>query len=238
MRVAADRAREGCPHGTIVTADHQSAGRGRLGRSWISPPGQGLYLSVVLRPRCQPDAAPILTLVAGLGVREALEELTGLGCDIRWPNDILIRERKCCGILVEMEANRGAVESVVVGIGINLNHRRFPPGLRSEATSLLLETGRSWGRHDVLGPVLASLAGCLELHRDRGDPAIVTAFQQESSYACGRRVIVEDGPEGAGTPASGVTAGLTGKGLLLIRSDDGNVAPLLAGSVRPAPVTM
>ena len=126
MRLAAERARDGCPEGTIVTADLQTAGRGRLGRTWISEAGQGLYLSLVLRPSCTPDAAPLLTLVAGLGVKDALERLAGVQCDIRWPNDILIRERKCGGILVEMDAHRGQVDHVIVGIGINLNHLEFP----------------------------------------------------------------------------------------------------------------
>ncbi len=238
MRRAAEHAREGCPEGTIVTADLQTAGRGRLGRSWVSEAGQGLYLSVVLRPTCRPDAAPLLALVAGLGVKDALEREAGVQCDIRWPNDILIRERKCCGILVEMDADSGRVDHVIVGIGINLNHLEFPSELADTATSLRIETGHAWATEAVLGPVLESLGACYELHRSEGVQPILGAFQQASSYAFGRRVIVEGLPQGAVGPRRGVTAGIDAKGQLLLRSDDGIVAPVQAGSVRPDPVTI
>ena len=238
MRLAAEHARDGCPEGTIVTADLQTAGRGRLGRTWVSEPGLGLYLSLVLRPTCLPDAAPLLTLVAGLGVKEALERVAGVQCDIRWPNDILIRERKCCGILVEMEAEHARVNHVIVGIGINLNHSKFPPELGDTATSLRIETGRRWSGAAILGPVLESLEVCYEQYQAKGAGPILESFQQASSYAFGRRVIVEGLAKDLAAPARGVTAGLDGRGLLLLRSDDGTVAPILAGSVRPDPVTM
>lgn len=238
MRIAAERARDGSPEGTIVTADRQTSGRGRLGRTWVSEAGQGLYLSVVLRPDCAPDAAPLLTLVAGLGVKEALERVAGVQCDIRWPNDILIRERKCCGILVEMDADLGRINHVVVGIGINLNHLEFPEELEDTATSLRIETGRAWERETVLGPVLESLGSCYAMHQAEGAGPILAAFQQASSYAYGRRVIVEAVPQGTSGPRGGVTAGLDTKGQLLLRIDDGTVVPLRAGSVRPAPATI
>ena len=238
MRRAAELAREGSPEGTIVTADRQSAGRGRLGRSWISEPGLGLYLSLVLRPDCQADAAPVLTLIAGLGVKEALEGTTGVRCDLRWPNDVLVRERKCCGILVEMEADRQRVAHVIVGIGINLNHLEFPLELGGIATSLRIETGREWRRDDLLDPLMESLESCYELHRTRGNDPILEAFQQESSFAVGRRVVVEGLPADAAGPVRGVTAGLDSRGMLLLRTADGTVAPILAGSVRADPCTM
>lgn len=238
MRRAAELARKGGPEGLIVTADRQTAGRGRLGRTWISEPGQGLYLSLVLRPGCKPDAAPMLTLVAGLGAKEALEGAAGARCDIRWPNDILIGERKCCGILVEMETDGPDVAHVIVGIGINLNHLEFPPDLAGTATSLRIETGRRWTRDDILPPLMDSLERCYRLHRASGDQPILSAFQQASSYVTGRRVVIEGVPDDGSAPASGVTAGLDDRGLLLLQADDGTVAPVLAGSVRPAPWTM
>ena len=236
MRVATDRARRGCPEGTVVTADRQTAGRGRLGRSWMSEAGKGLYLSVVLRPDCRPEAAPVLTLVAGLAVKDALEQVAGLQCDIRWPNDILVRERKCCGILVEMDAAHGRVDHVVVGIGINLNHSEFPEDLEALATSLRMETGRRWTTGSVLAPVLESLQRYYELHEAEGGRPVVAAFQRASTYVCGRRVVVEGLPEGAAGPRRGVTAGLDSGGRLLLRGEDGVVAPVRAGSVRPDPV--
>ena len=238
MRVAAERARSGCPEGTVVTADRQTAGRGRHGRAWHSEEGRGLYLSLVLRPKCSPDTAPLLTLVSGLGVKDALERTAGVLCDIRWPNDILIRERKCCGILVEMEASRGVVDHVIVGIGINLNHLGFPAGLAEIATSLRIETGTDWSKESILEPLLDSLQTSYDLLSSRGHAPILEAFQQSSSYARGRRVVIEGLPDGGTGPTRGVTAGLSPDGLLLLRSDDGVVAPILAGSVRADKGTM
>ena len=235
MRVAAERARQGCPEGAVVTADQQTAGRGRLGRNWLSEPGQGLYLSIVLRPACNPGAAPLLTLAAGLGTREALERLASVSCDIRWPNDILIRERKCCGILVEMETERQTVAHVIVGIGINLNQQAFPAELETVATSLRIETGRSWSRSEVLSPLLESLESTFDLYRRQGAHPILEAFQQASSYASGRRVVIEGVPEDGSGPRRGVTAGLDSNGLLLLRDEAGGISPVLAGSVRPDP---
>ena len=233
MRVAADLAQQGCPEGTTVTADEQTAGRGRLGRSWVSQAGLGLYLSLVLRPPIRPHAAPILTLVAGVGVKEGLEGLTGLHCDIRWPNDILVNERKCCGILVEMEAEQQRVAHVIVGIGINLNHEEFPPDLGNTATSLRIETGKSWSREQVLDPVLRSLESCYDLYLHEGSEPVLEAFQAASSYARGRRVVIEGGPEDGSVPVRGVTAGLNEHGLLMLEDASGKVAPVVAGSVRP-----
>lgn len=233
MLAAAELARQGCPEGTIVTADEQTAGRGRLGRNWVSQAGCGLYLSLVLRPPVLPHAAPMLTLVAGIGVKDALESLTGLCCDIRWPNDILVNERKCCGILVEMEAERRRVDHVIVGIGINLNHAEFPPDLGDTATSLRIETGNDWPREQVLDPVLRSLESCYDLYLDRGAEPVLQAFQAASSYARGRRVVIEGGPQDGSVPVRGITAGLNAHGLLMLEDASGEVAPVVAGSVRP-----
>lgn len=238
MRVAAERARSGCPEGTVVTASQQTGGRGRHGRAWHSERSLGLYLSLVLRPECSTGTAPVLTLAAGLGVKDALERTAGVACDIRWPNDILVRERKCCGILVEMEAAHGAVDHVVVGIGINLNHLHFPPDLLGSATSLRMETGTDWTPDSILGPLLESLESCFDLFASKGPDAIVEAFQHASTYARGRRVIIEGLPDGASGPTRGVTAGLSRSGLLLLEDEDGLVSPVLAGSVRPDVGTM
>lgn len=238
MRVAAERARSGCPEGTVVTADHQTDGRGRRGHAWHSEAGLGLYLSLVVRPGCSPDSAPLLTLATGLGVKEALERDAGVRCDIRWPNDILIRERKCCGILIEMEATHGTVDHVIVGIGINLNHVEFPRSLGDTATSLRIETGRDWTRDAILSSVLGALESFYDLFASRGPSPILEAFQQSSSYAQGRRVVIEGLPPGATGPTRGVTAGLSPAGQLLLRDDGGSVAPVLAGSVRPDTGTM
>ena len=171
-------------------------------------------------------------------MKDALQRAAGVPCDLRWPNDVLIRERKCCGILAELVTDPERSPFVVVGIGINLNHTGFPPELVETATSLRIETGRDWTRKSILDPVLDSMEGCYGLFASRGPQPILAAFQQESSYARGRRVVIEGIPPDGSGPARGVTAGLSPTGQLLIRMADGRVAPVVAGSVRPDTGTM
>ena len=231
MREAAELARNGCPEGAIVTAARQTAGRGRLGRRWLSEPDGGLYLSLVLRPDVAPGAAPLLTLVAGLGAAEAVRAATGLDCDIRWPNDIMIRGRKCAGILVEMETREERVTHAVVGIGLNLNYREFGADLADSATSLLLETGRRHEADAVLQPLLDALRDSYEIYLQQGKEPVLEAFAKASSYVSGRRVVVTGGG-GRAADRRGVTAGLDADGMLLLRDAAGRVEPISAGSVR------
>src|SRR5262249_7399824 len=136
MNEAGRLAVKGSPEGTLVVAEEQTSGRGRFGRVWYSERVAGLYFTLVLRPAIQPAAAPVLTLRAGVPLAEAIQEMTQLAVDIRWPNDILINEKKCAGILVEMTAEPLRVSHLLVGIGVNVNHRRIPSSLAAEATSL------------------------------------------------------------------------------------------------------
>src|SRR6202142_2440869 len=131
MTVAARLAREGCPSGTVVGADEQTAGIGRHGHSWHSEPGAGLYVSVVLRLHLSSDALPVVMLALSLATQQAIAEVTGLAPDLRWPNDVLIDEKKCAGILAQFEG-----DAVIAGIGINVGHTQFPPDLAPIATSL------------------------------------------------------------------------------------------------------
>ncbi len=231
MREAAELARNGCPEGAVVTAARQTAGRGRLDRRWLSESDGGLYLSLVLRPDVAPGAAPMLTLVAGLGVARAVRTAAGLDCDIRWPNDIMIRGRKCAGILVEIETQEDRVAHAVVGIGLNLNYREFGPELAASATSLLLETGRRHEADAVLQPLLDAVRDYYEIYLEQGKKPVLEAFAKASSYVAGRRVVVTGGG-GRRADRRGVTAGLDADGMLLLRDDAGRVEPVLAGSVR------
>ena len=126
MIVAAQLAREGCASGTVVGADRQTAGMGRAGHSWHSEADAGLYVSIVLRLALGPDSLPLVMLALGLATRDAIADVTGLAPDLRWPNDVLLRERKCAGILAQMEG-----DAVIAGIGINVGHVAFPPKLRA-----------------------------------------------------------------------------------------------------------
>jgi BirA family biotin operon repressor/biotin-[acetyl-CoA-carboxylase] ligase len=213
MLEAARLVEEGCENGTAVVADEQTAGIGRHGHTWHSERGVGLYVSIVLRL----PAAPVLTLALGVAAAEAIESVAGLRVDLRWPNDLMLRERKAGGILVET-----ATAAVVAGIGINVNQRRFPPELADLATSLFLETGREHSREALL----QALLGWVNHYVTRPASEILDEFSARSSYVRGKRVLVES--------AEGVTDGLDEAGFLILRRPDGTRTTILAGGVRPA----
>lgn len=205
------------PPGTVIVAEEQTAGQGRMGRSWYSPRGAGLYCSIVLEP-AQP--APVLTLALGLATKEAIERTASVGCDLRWPNDVLIAERKVAGVLVQLQEER-----VIAGIGVNVNHARFPAELASLATSLRLVTGLEYSREVLLANLLDSVESYCELLESEGSVAILRLFAQASSYVSGRRVLVDD--------VAGITDGLDPSGFLWIRADNGRRLLVRAGNVRP-----
>jgi BirA family transcriptional regulator, biotin operon repressor / biotin---[acetyl-CoA-carboxylase] ligase len=210
MRAAAD-----LDIGDVVIADEQTAGQGRHGHSWHSPAGSGLYCSMVLAP------APVLTLALGLAAVEAVEKVTGLRCDLRWPNDLMLDGRKVAGILVQL-----AGEKAIAGIGVNLNQTSFPPALAAIATSLRIHTGREISRDDLL----AALVPAVDALAAEAPETILRLFARASSYAAGRRVTV-DLPDGV---IEGTTAGLNPEGFLIVRRDDGTDTLILAGGVRAA----
>ncbi len=224
MHRAAELARAGCPAGTIVAARAQTAGMGRLGRSWDSRPG-GLYFTIVLRPRLEPAQMPLATLALGLGVADALQTFAALAVDLRWPNDVLAGGRKLAGILAQYLDG-----ALLAGVGLNVNQREFPPELAPIATSLVLETGIEHNPEFLLSALVRSIESHLSILETSGATAILRLFEAASSYAFGRRVTVEL-PAGAIT---GATAGLTPEGFLLVRGDDGALHTVTAGGVRPA----
>lgn len=148
-------AAEGAPEGTLALAERQTAGRGRRGRAWQAEAGDGIWMSLLLRPQIAPENASVLTLLAGLALAEALTEETGLRLGLKWPNDILLNGKKLVGILTEMELAEGEIRSVTVGMGINVGTRAFPQELRQIATSLFLESGREWDRAALAAAILA-----------------------------------------------------------------------------------
>lgn len=225
MTIAARLAHEGCASGTVVGADEQLAGVGRHGHSWHSEPGSGLYVSIVL---CLPVSArvlPILSLALGIATQEAIAKTTGLAVDLRWPNDVMVGDKKCAGILALIENH-----AVVAGIGINVNHQSFPQEIESTATSLKLAGARNLSREDLLIALLEAVDDSANLLATRGTDAILRLFTRSSSYAQGRRVRVEQ----EGATIEGVTCGLDESGFLCVRKDDGKEVKILAGGVRPA----
>jgi BirA family transcriptional regulator, biotin operon repressor / biotin---[acetyl-CoA-carboxylase] ligase len=219
---------EGDPHGTIVLAEEQTAGRGRAGRSWTSEKSAGITCSILLRPPIPPGHAPLLTLVAGLAARDAAAEEIDSVPDLRWPNDVLIKGRKFCGILTEMRAEPDRVQFAVVGIGMNVNQTNMPAELAETATSLRIETGKVHSRIELLIRLLRHLDRYYNQFLDEGATPILRRFSEVSSYFQGKRVqITADGQT-----FTGVTAGLEPSGVLRVARDDGlGVEPVLSGDV-------
>jgi BirA family biotin operon repressor/biotin-[acetyl-CoA-carboxylase] ligase len=225
--VALKLATDGAEHGTLVVAEEQTAGRGRLGRVWFSEKGSGIYASIILRPPLSPAAAPVLTLMAGLAAQKAVGAVTGLAVDIRWPNDLLVNGKKVCGILTEMNAELDRLHAVVLGVGINVNHSQMPPELEDIATSLRMEAHRGVSRVQVLGALLREIERYYQLLLKNGNKAIADRWEAASTFAHGKRVRVVT----AAGEALATTAGLDPTGALKVQYDDGRPDALVAGEV-------
>jgi len=226
-RVAMDLGYAGEPEGTVVMAEAQTAGRGRVGRSWHSEKGTGLYFTVLLRPKLAPAQAPLLTMLAGVSAHAAIAEQTGLVPELKWPNDLLLNGKKLGGILTEMHAEPSAVRFVIVGIGINVNQEKFPLELASTATSIRKESGRMSYRLELLVRLLTQFESDYNRFLREGPSFVVERFESVSSFAKGRRVRVDTGTEWY----TGVTAGLSPEGLLLVSRDNGALTTVIAGDV-------
>lgn len=215
---------EGAPEGTVVCAESQSHGRGRLGRSWISPRGHGVYLSVILRPHLGPAQLPQLTLLCAVAVCEALRQASGLDVRIKWPNDLLAKGRKLAGILMELKAEIDEVKFIVMGLGINVN---TPAGqLPDGATSLKNETGKTFSRVALVQDILRSFEIWYEEVRG-GDFAKVIHRWKALSQTLGHPVSVS-GMEGA---VRGLAVDLDSDGALLIRTASGKTVRKVSGDV-------
>jgi BirA family biotin operon repressor/biotin-[acetyl-CoA-carboxylase] ligase len=226
---AREAARAGAPHASVYFADEQLAGRGRGGHAWHSAAGEGLYASVLLRPKIAAARLPLLPLAVGLAAADAVRTVSGLTVDLRWPNDLLIASRKAGGILAEVQSESGRVTHAVAGIGINVHQRSFPAGLATPATSLDLEMGRRVRRQELLVSLLKSLERETDALLDRS-PAngILARVEQASTWVRGRQVEVH-GPQAC----VGVTAGLNEHGFLLVRTERGMVT-VQTGGLRDA----
>jgi BirA family biotin operon repressor/biotin-[acetyl-CoA-carboxylase] ligase len=223
---ARELAEEGAGHGEVVIAEAQTAGRGRRGRTWISPPRRNVYLSVVLRPDLPPGRAAELTLVASVALCDALRQ-AGVEAGIKWPNDVLASGRKIGGILTELAAEPDRVHWVVIGIGVNLNARAedFPAELHDEATSVLIERGQPAPRALFVAALLTTLEHWLDRHDAEGFAPIREAWR-ERNVTLGQDVVVRtDGREIAGRAED-----LDESGALLVRTPAG-LERVLAGDV-------
>lgn len=222
MNEAASLVHKGASSGTVVIAEEQTAGMGRLGRQWVSEPDVGIYCSVLLRLPIPPAQFPILSLLLGLATADAIARSTGVSCDLRWPNDVLVKDRKVAGILPHL-----VDQCVVAGIGVNVNNTSFASQLRTPATSLKLERrGKPVSREHLLAQLLSSVDEFTALLSNGGTRLILDAFTKASSYVLDRRVVIED------NGARVTTAGLDENGFLLVRDDKGSINRIAAGGVR------
>ena len=230
---AAQQAQQGAPEGLCVIAREQTEGRGRAGRVWISPPDAGLYFSLVLRPKLVARDWPLINLMAALAVRDALVETCNLETDIKWPNDILVGDRKLCGILAEtIDTETG--RAVILGIGINLDDRAFPPELKDVATSVSSLTASAPDPERLILTLVPAIERRYEtLQANGGEAETIREWSLRSSYAQGRHVRVTLTEE----TFDGWTRGLEPDGALRVETGQGEIRTVRAGDVNSLRVT-
>ena len=218
-------AKEGAPEGTLALAEFQSAGRGRLGRSWEVPEGTSVMMSILLRPKFEPQYAPMLTLVMGMAVAKAVKKL-GFDVSIKWPNDVVVSHKKICGILTEMGVRDGKIDYAVIGVGINVNIKEFPEEMADKATSLYLESGKEFDRSQIPGLVMEAFEKYYEKFAATCD---LSGLKEEyesilANYDQPVRVLAKE-------PYEGVARGITDGGELLVEKTDGTIVAVSAGEV-------
>jgi BirA family biotin operon repressor/biotin-[acetyl-CoA-carboxylase] ligase len=228
--LAKELGRQEAPEGTLVVAEAQTAGRGRLGRGWESPPGVGLYVSLLLRPPLPPTEMPQLTLTAAVAVARVLSRVTGLTPGIKWPNDLLIHDKKVGGILTEMETELDRIRHLVVGLGLNVNNREFPPPLQDTATSLALAAGRPFSRLELLQVWLEEFEQLYNRFLGRGFPGILEEWKQYT-VTLGREVRVRQGMG----EIRGRALAVDPDGTLLVQTRPGEIVRVTAGEIAPGP---
>ncbi len=220
-------AASGAPEGTLVIAEHQTAGRGRKGRTWFSPSGRGMYLSVILRPRISPVQAPRITLIAGIAAAEMLiDNFPGLDVHIKWPNDILVGGKKVAGILTEISSDMDEVGFVVSGMGLNVNARSFPRDIKAIATSIALETGKPSARAPLVRGFLEAYEQWYDAFLTNGADPVLKRWKS-LSRTLGSRVLVD----GTGGRITGIAKDIDQDGSLLVEDDQGTVVPIFSGDV-------
>ena len=219
---------EGAPEGTLAVAEMQTAARGRRGRVWQAPAESGVWMSLLLRPDIPPTQASVLTLLAGIALTEAIEDVTGLEVGIKWPNDILLNGKKLVGILTEMDCDMEKIHSVTVGMGINVNTKAFPEELQEIATSLYLESGREYDRAELVGQAMKRFEALYEEFLSEG--GVFAPFKERYRGKClniGKEVRVIGGETYLATALD-----ITPEGELIVkRKDNGAEEVVFSGEV-------
>ena len=224
LRSLADK---GAPTGTLVTAESQSAGKGRRGRTWVSPKGSNIYMSLLIRPKFTPEKARMLTLIMALAVAKAINKVTGLSANIKWPNDIVINNKKVTGILTEMIFRGNVNPYVIIGTGINVNIEEFPDDIKDMASSLKLESGKYEIREDII----SSTINFFEKYYEK-----FLINENLSQLKCEYELLLVNKDKevkvlGEKEPYTAIALGIDNEGELLVRKNNGAVEKIYAGEV-------
>ncbi|WLR53069.1 biotin--[acetyl-CoA-carboxylase] ligase [Bacillus tianshenii] len=234
QKIAHELANSEASEGTIVVSDEQTLGRGRLDREWYSPKGTGIWTSIILRPNIPMQQAPQLTLLTAVSVVRGIKRATGIDCEIKWPNDILINGKKIVGILTEMQADADRVRSIIIGVGMNINHQldHFPEELQSIATSLAIEKGEPINRAKVLQAVLKEMEELYVDYLNEGFD-VVKVLWEAHAVTIGKRIrarlmngVIE-----------GMAKGITDDGVLLLEGNDGKLHHIYSADIEFPPTT-
>ncbi|RDI43016.1 biotin--[acetyl-CoA-carboxylase] ligase [Falsibacillus pallidus] len=219
---------DNCPEGTLVIAEEQTSGRGRMTRSWHSPKYSGIWMSIILRPNLPPQQAPQFTLLAAVAVVQALEEVCGLNPEIKWPNDILINGKKVTGILTELQAESDKINSIIIGIGMNVNSKQedFPEELQKIATSVAIEKGKIVSRSSIIQKILEKLELYYHLYMEKGFGPIKLLWEGYA-ISIGREIIARTI---TGT-IEGKAIGITNDGVLKIEDSSGRIHEIYSADI-------
>jgi BirA family biotin operon repressor/biotin-[acetyl-CoA-carboxylase] ligase len=209
-------ANKGAKEGTIVIADHQTAGRGRFGRTWLAESGSSLLFSIIIRPTFNKDKSGLLSFFAAAGIALAVENVTGVQCECKWPNDILLNERKFCGILMESTFQKNKLDYIIIGIGLNVNQKNFLGDLASKATSLSRECGKEIDRRNVFCKIMSSLES-LYIDVSRGDFNAVLMEWKSRATIFGKQITLTQ----AATVIDGIASNLASDGGLVVETKTG-----------------
>lgn len=223
----AEMAAEGSEHGTVVVADSQTAGKGRRGRTWESPKGENIYMSMLLRPGIATDKAPMLTLVMAYSVAQAIRKQGFPDVQIKWPNDLILSGKKICGILTEMQLKGSEIDFVVVGVGINVNTHNFPTDLDGKATSLYMESGRQFERQPIIEAVVDNFVNLYEQFVKKQSLSFLQDSYNDMLVNVGKEVRVLEPDNEYTAYAQGINA----EGELLVRTAEGVEKAVYAGEV-------
>lgn len=226
--IAHQQAQSGAPDGTVILSEEQTAGKGRLARAWTSTQGKGIWMSVVIRPDIPPTKAPQFTLLAAVAVARAIEEVTDVRAEIKWPNDLLINGKKCTGILTELQADIDRVHAIILGIGVNVNQQLadFPEEIQSIASSIQMITGYHVDRAKLVAQILFHLEVYSDMYVEHGFAPLKILWE---SYSCtlGKRIkaiMVHQQIEGT-------ALGITDDGVLQVKTDDGKIHGIYSADI-------